>query len=333
MTRFPREATMATTPRRDSEGLLGLAPEADHREEVTEFRRSHLLYFVTVAEEQQMTRAAKKLHLAQPALSQAIALLESDLGIELFERHARGVRLTPAGEALLPKARASVSAWSAAEATAQSLARARAGTVEFGFVGSPPGLDSPAALEAFTQANPEIELRYRELPFPTVPSASWLADVDVAVCHRPPHDPAVWAQPLRDEPRAVLVSVRHPLAEAGEVSVADVLGETFIGIHPSVDPEWAGFWSLDDHRGGPPEHVTPDHAANPQEVLAAIAVREAITTVPASVALLMPHFLTGVAALPLRDAAPSTISLVGRRDRLNPLVEAVRSFARRAFES
>ena len=118
------------------------------------FKRGHLLYFVTVADEGQITRAARKLNLAQPALSQAIAQLEADLGFKLLERHARGVTLTRAGEAFLVNARAAVSAWSDAAATAQSIARVRHGTIEFGFVGVPPGLDSPELLELFSRPTP-----------------------------------------------------------------------------------------------------------------------------------------------------------------------------------
>src|SRR5205823_11580748 len=88
------------------------------------FKRGQLRYFVTVADEGQMTRAARKLHVAQPALSHAIAQLEAELGIELLQRHARGVSLTPAGEAFLVKARTALAAGTEAEQTAKSLARA-----------------------------------------------------------------------------------------------------------------------------------------------------------------------------------------------------------------
>src|SRR5213593_484826 len=98
-------------------------------------RLEQLRYFVTVAEEGQMTRAARKLHLAQPALSQAIAQLEGELGIDLLERHPRGVTLTPAGEAFLPKARAALDADTDAALTARSLARAARDTMEVGFIG------------------------------------------------------------------------------------------------------------------------------------------------------------------------------------------------------
>ena len=85
-----------------------------------------------------MTRAAARLHVAQPALSQAISRLESDLGIQLFERHVRGVRLTSDGKTFLAKARLALDAEQDAAQTAQALARADRGEVEFGFVGHPP---------------------------------------------------------------------------------------------------------------------------------------------------------------------------------------------------
>ena len=88
------------------------------------FRPGALRYFVTVAEEGQITRAAEKLHVAQPAVSQAIAHLESDLGVELLERHPRGVSLTAAGEAFLAKARIAVASADDAVDTAHMLARA-----------------------------------------------------------------------------------------------------------------------------------------------------------------------------------------------------------------
>jgi DNA-binding transcriptional LysR family regulator len=290
------------------------------------FKRGHLLYFVTVADTGQITRAARRLQLAQPALSRAITQLESELGFKLLERHARGVTLTPEGEKFLVKARAAVSAWSDALATARSMARVRRGTIEFGFVGVAPGLDSPALLDAFAQAYPGIDVCYRELAFPSALTSCWLADVDVAVCHRPPADDGVWVRELRSEPRVVLAARRHPLAKLRELSLEQVLDETFVGFHPSVDPSWAGFWSLDDHRGGAPQRLTADRAANPHEVLAALSVRDAITTVPASVARLVPGFLAGVVAIPLHDVLPATIMLVGHEDRANPLVVSLLEF-------
>jgi DNA-binding transcriptional LysR family regulator len=137
----------------------------------------------------------------------------------------------------------------------------------------------------------------------------------------------VWAELLRSEPRVVLARRSHPLAERDELSVQDVIDETFIGLHPSIAPAWAGFWSLDDHRGGPPERVTVDRALNPQEVLASLTARNAITTVPASVAGVIVSVLATIVALPLCDAGCSDIMLVGHKSRRSPLVATLVSFA------
>lgn len=292
-----------------------------------EFRRGHLHYFVAVAEEGQITRAARRLHLAQPALSQAIAQLEADLGVELLRRHARGVSLTPAGEAFLAKAREAVTAWSDAVTYARSAAGALQGSVEFGFVGIPPGVDSPIPFEVFGREHPGVEIRYRELAFPGPSTSAWLADVDVAVAHAPPSDDRVWTQLVRHEPRVAIVPLRHRLAGRQQLPLEDVLGEMFIGLHPSVDPGWAGFWSLDDHRGGPPAAVTHDRAATAPEVLAALAVREAITTVPAAVAAALATPGAPVEAISLPGVAPATIVLAGLKERASPAVAALRAFA------
>jgi DNA-binding transcriptional LysR family regulator len=283
-------------------------------------------YLVAIAEEGQITRAARKLHVAQPALSHAIGQLECQLGVQLLERHAQGVTLTPAGAAFVAKARTALSAVADAEQAAHSLTHDACGVIEFGFLGVPPGLDSPGLLEGFSGEHPNIEMRFRELSFPWAPTSSWLAEVDMAACHAPPDDPDVWSQLFRHEPRVVLAPWRHRLAQRSHLELADVLGETFIGLDPSLEPSWAGFWSLDDHRGAPPERVTADRAANPQEVLAALAVRYAVTTVPASVAQVISNVSTGVVAVPLHGVEPSTIVLVGHEASRNPHAAALRAY-------
>src|SRR5262249_18727811 len=212
------------------------------------FKRGHLRYFATVADEGQITRAARKLHVTQPALSRAIRELESELGVRLIERHARGITLTPAGERFLVSARAAVSAWTDAVASARSHADVDSSAIEFGFLGLPPGLDSPGVLEEFARAHPAIELRFRELPFPHTPTKSWLADVDVAVCHAPPPDPGVWRHVFCYEPRVVLPSAGHPLPPHPAARPAQGLAATLLWPHRPAEPAAAGFLGLQDHR-------------------------------------------------------------------------------------
>jgi DNA-binding transcriptional LysR family regulator len=274
-----------------------------------------------------MTSAARRLGIAQPALSQAIAQLEAELGLKLLDRHPRGVTLTRAGQAFYEKARLAVAASVAAESTARSLARGREGAIDFGFLGAPPSLAGRLEMDAFARSYPDVVVRYRELTFPTRDTAAWLADVDVAASHRPPEHPEVWFRPLRYERRVALVPIAHPLARSRVLSVEQVIDETFIGLDPGVDDEWAGFWSLDDHRGGPPERVTSDRASNPQEVLAALGSGTAITLVPEAAALVLGNVVEGVVAVPVRDAARGQIALCGHVDRRNPLVHCLLDFA------
>ncbi|HEX5223765.1 MAG TPA: LysR family transcriptional regulator [Solirubrobacteraceae bacterium] len=287
------------------------------------FKRGQLEYFVTVAEEGQMTRAARRLHIAQPALSQAISQLEGELGIELLQRHARGVSLTAAGEIFLAKARVARAANIDAAATAQSLARAATGSLEVGYIGPPPTVSSPLLFASFAGAHPDVDVSYCELPFPSGPTAAWLADVDVALAHVPEADKQVGHQLVRSEPRAAVVPEGHRLAGREQLHVADLLEETFIGYHDSVQAEWAGFHTLDDVRGAPACALTTDRALNPAEMLLMLASRRAVGVYPAADARVLQEILRGVVAVPIEDAEPFSISLSWRKDNHNPLVLAL----------
>jgi LysR family hca operon transcriptional activator len=291
------------------------------------FRPGQLLYFVTVAEEGQVTRAARRLKIAQPAVSQAIAQLERELGLQLLERHARGVTLTAAGEVFLPKARAAVDSERDVESAGRSLSRVAGGTLDVGFVGPPPTMNCPELFAAFARAYPEIEISFHDLPFPRGATSAWLGAVDVAFCHPPAVEPGIGMQAVRREPRAVVARRDHQLAERTEVSVAEVLDEIFISYHPRVQARWSGFHSLDDHRGGPPRSMTADHAATSLEMLGIMAKQRAITTVPACDAKVAQLVLPDIVSVPLPDADPAVLSLVWVEDNSLPLVHALVSTA------
>jgi LysR family transcriptional regulator, benzoate and cis,cis-muconate-responsive activator of ben and cat genes len=287
------------------------------------FNRDHLRYFVTVADEGQITKAARRLFMAQPALSQAISQLESELGLRLLDRHARGVTLTDAGEAFLEKARAAVESESEVRRTAESLARAERGILEVGFIGPPPTMTATELITAFAQEHPEAELSFRDLPFPCGTTRSWLEPVDVALCQTPALDPDIRIHPVRSEPRTVVVPAGHRLAAEKELDIADVLDETFISYHADVQPAWSAFHSLDDHRGGPPKALTDDHVTTALQILGIFATTDAVTTLPMADALLVHHVLPGVRAIPLRDAQPAVLSLIWRAEDEHPLVSAL----------
>src|SRR4030095_8469221 len=122
----------------------------------------HLRYFVAIAEERSFTRAAERLWVAQPGLSTQIRRLESELGVQLFERHTRGVDLTAAGELFLERARTALAAADAALATGHDLEAGLVGSVR---LGSAPGAGWPGAselLSAFDRERPGVELTVME---------------------------------------------------------------------------------------------------------------------------------------------------------------------------
>jgi DNA-binding transcriptional LysR family regulator len=136
-------------------------------------------------------------------------------------------------------------------------------------------------------------------------------------------------QPLRIEPRAVVMHRGHPLAGRAALKVVDVIDETFIGYHPAVQPIWAGFHSLDDHRGCPPEHHTDDDALTSLQMLGIMSSPRALTTVPYADAKLAMQVLPEIASVPIADAAPAVVSLVWQRDAGNPLIEDLVGIAKR----
>jgi DNA-binding transcriptional LysR family regulator len=286
-------------------------------------RRNQLQYLITVAEEGQITRAANVLGVAQPVLSQAIAQLESEVGIELLVRRPRGVALTRAGEAFLAKARLALAAETEAAEIAAALARAARGALAVGFIGPPPAASTPGLFSTFLARHSEASISFQDLPFPRGTTSRWLADVDVALCQTPALEPGICAHPVRVEPRAVVANKGHSLAARERVSVEDVLDAAFIGFHPEVQPEWAGFHCLDDHRGAPPKHVTTDHVLTSLHMLGIMSSTAAITTVPEVDARVVEQVLGDVVVIPLRDADPAVVSLVWREENRSPLLQAL----------
>ena len=117
-----------------------------------------LRYFVTVAEELHFGRAAKRLHMTQPPLSQTILALEDLLGASLFDRNRRGVALTPAGEALLPEARRLLAQAQDLGGLVQRAATGASGRLSLAFVSSADYSVLPPSLRAYRAAYPQVQI-------------------------------------------------------------------------------------------------------------------------------------------------------------------------------
>jgi DNA-binding transcriptional LysR family regulator len=122
----------------------------------------HLRYFVAVAEERSVTRAAERLWIAQPGLSRQISLLERELGIRLFERHTRGVDLTEAGELLLDRARFTLAAAEAARSTGRDLEAGLVGSIRLGLATCAGWRGTSTLLGTFARDRPDVEVTVSE---------------------------------------------------------------------------------------------------------------------------------------------------------------------------
>ena len=177
-----------------------------------EFR--HLTYFLAVARHQHFTRAAQALGIAQPSLSQQIMTLEAELGTPLFDRAGRRVRLTDAGEALLPYATRILALVDEARAELTDHVELRRGRVTIGTTPTAGTHLLPAALADFNRRYPGIDLRLHEAGSPDLIDLLATGDLDLAIVILPVRRPELTVARLLTEEVVLAVPPDHPLAAA-----------------------------------------------------------------------------------------------------------------------
>src|SRR5919206_4359130 len=173
-----------------------------------------LLYFERVAELGSFTRAAQSLHLVQPALSQQVAALEREVGLPLFHRQARGVRLTEAGERLLPYARRVLGEVGRAQQALGQMRELRTGRVVFGLTPSATLSLLPEILERFRALYPAVEVQVVEEMTDALVEQLLDGRLDLAIVSFPVEDPRAETRPLFEEQLALVVPPNHRLAQS-----------------------------------------------------------------------------------------------------------------------
>ena len=191
----------------------------------------HLRYFIAVADELSFTRAAQRLHTAQPSLSQQIRNLEDEVGTPLFERTRRKVELTEAGKVFLAEARLVVAQADRAVARARQVGQGRA-TVTIGFVPAAEIRVFPVILPRLRLRFPEVNVELRSLPTAEQEDALLRGDIDVAFMRRPVVSPELRSEVVLTEPLVVVLPSGHPLAKLKRIAPAQLSGEPFISTHP-----------------------------------------------------------------------------------------------------
>ena len=276
----------------------------------------HLRYFIEVARSLHVRRAAERLHIAQPALTQNIQQLESELGVELFHRESRHLRLTEAGQIFLTEAEQSLHQFDHAQKTAQRAARGEVGKLVLGFQ-STAGLSLiPKLLQNFRTEFPEIEVTLIESGSTAQKRALKSGEIDIGLIYGPPDAGFAYRQ-LEPESLVIVLPEDHPLAVKDSVALAELAQEVFIlpsssaaeVLHHAVMTECAD-------AGFQPKKVQEITTA--QTALGLVAARFGVSILPASVQVLVRR---GVTLRPIRDSRIKVgLTFLWMEDSRSPVV-------------
>ncbi|MCO5997526.1 LysR family transcriptional regulator [Actinoallomurus rhizosphaericola] len=265
-----------------------------------------LRYFAAVAEEGNLTHAAERLYVSQPALTKQIKRLETLLGMTLFVRSRDGMALTEPGRALAARVPALLTDWDRVLGETREAARRADRVLRVGFLASAANEATPRIIAAFAGRRPgwRVDMRQAAWSDPTAGLAD--AEVDVALLRLPfPGQEALRTEVLFSEPRCVAVPSGHRLAERGRVSITDLRDEPFVAA-PADTGRWRDYWLAVDERGGapPPVGAVTDQ---PDDWLSAIANGYGVALAPESAARF--YARPGVTYLPVTGVSPSEVGV------------------------
>lgn len=280
----------------------------------------HLRYFVAVAEELHFGRAAARLHMAQPPLSQQIRRLEAIVDAPLLARTSRSVALTPAGAAFLDRARRLLAAADEGVEEAARIGRGEAGVLDVGFVSSAITLGVPERLQAFRERFPDVHTRLHEGQTAQITGRLERGEVDVGIVRDAEVREGVFdTRVIATEGFVAVLPMGHPLARAGRarLSPGALRDEPFVFY-----PVTAGALAyrrnlLDPCRAAGFEPRVVQEGSSWVTIFHLVGVGAGVTLAPASAAEIRP---ATVAVVPLRSAARSEVQLVVRTGDDRPVV-------------
>ena len=282
---------------------------------MTELRR--LRYFLAVARERNFTRAAEQLHIAQPALSRQVRLLEQELGVALLHRTTHEFELTEAGAFLLERGPAVLATSDELWRSVCALGGGERGNVVIAYGASASYETAPRLVEALTARHPDVQVTT------SVKSVSEIVDgvgdgsIDLGLIRCPPRTPSLEARTIRREPQGVLVRGDHPLAGDTHAAVADIAHEHVL-MHPrEANPgHYDAVVELCRQEGFEPRvllrSLSFDLAYTP------VAKGDAVAIIGESSRQGLPD---GLSWVPLSPPVALEVSLVARRYQRSPVVD------------
>ncbi len=193
---------------------------------MTDLRR--LQYFLAVARERNFTRAAEQLHVAQPALSRQVRLLEEELGVELLHRTTHEFELTEAGAFLLERGPAALAAVDELWRSVRTYGSGDRGSVVIAYGASASYETAPRLLGALASRHPGVQIATAVKSVSEIVAGVTEGSIDLGLIRCPPADSGLDARTIRHEPQGLLVRRDHPLAEEPAAAVADLSHETVL---------------------------------------------------------------------------------------------------------
>lgn len=289
----------------------------------------HLKSFVAVAEELHFHRAAERLRITQPSLSQHIRQLEKGLGTPLFVRTTRRVELTTAGQELLGRARLILAAVDdAAHATAQA-ALGKLGRLTVGFTGTSTYELLPAMARAFRHDSPHVELVLKgEMVTPLQVDALLAGTLDVGFLRPPVDTPELEVEVMRQERLGVVLPEGHHLTTRASVELAALANEPFVSL-PARSVMHHTMLRTCVEGGFHPDVV--QEATETSVVVSLVAAELGVAILPESVRHV---HVTGTVFRPLRETTASMeLAMAWLRDNDSPIIRRFLQVARTVLGS
>lgn len=277
-----------------------------------------LTYFIAVAEERHFGRAAKRLHIAQPPLSQQIRQFEEQLGVKLFDRTTRRVDLTAAGALMLERGRSILNDVEALQADVYQVGQGATGVLHVGFSGASTYSVMPRIVRAAGTAYPGLTLDlHGEMLTPAMERGLLEHTLDAAILRPPVSSPEIDFRIINREPLVVALPTHSPLASDRPLSMVELTEQRFV----TYPPESVMYrMTADLCREAGFQHRVSQMAQETSTILSFVAAGGGVALMPASVRSVQ---LRGVRYRELEDSPHAELAVAWRREDRSVLLSNV----------
>ncbi|NWD81086.1 LysR family transcriptional regulator [Pseudomonas reactans] len=278
----------------------------------------HLWLFLAVAEEQNFGRAAKRLGMSQPPLSEQIQVLEQALKVQLFERSRRGAKLTPVGAAILPAVRKFAEQLERLELAVEEAVAGQSGMLTIGAISTAMFDVLPGLIDRLKQQYPHLTVSVREIDSVEALPALEAGDIDLAFARLDGDlGPAIQSLPVREDRLMVALPSDHPLAVRSRISLSSLASEPLVMFSRKVSPVYFDNLIATCRASGFSPRVLHEVRSVASQI-AFVSCGQGIALVPASLKKLAPD---NVVLRPLTQKLNVvTTAVAWNSERPNPLV-------------